>query len=72
MDSHLNIRTPRKLLTAVPPVVVVRRGRTAKARLGMKIDPSLSDARLRVEIEGVDTNGARQVETDAGSIRIAG
>ncbi len=51
---------------------VTTRGKVATARLALRVDRSLAGARLGLEVEAVDRDGRRQLETDAGTLRIAG
>jgi hypothetical protein len=51
---------------------IKRNGKTVGARLALRLDRSLAGRRLRIEVEAVDTRGRRQIERNAGSIRIAG
>jgi hypothetical protein len=37
----------------------------------MRLDPSLAGQTLKAEVEGTDRRGARQLERDAGTIRVA-
>jgi len=46
-------------------------GKTASARLAVRVDPSLAGRRLRLEVEATDVRGRRQLERNAGSIRVA-
>ncbi len=46
------------------------RGKAATARLALRVDPSLAGERLGLEVEAVDRNGRRQIETDAGTLRV--
>jgi RTX calcium-binding nonapeptide repeat (4 copies) len=50
---------------------ITRRERTASARLAVGLDPSLAGRLLRLEVEATDTRGRRQLERDAGTIRVA-
>jgi hypothetical protein len=51
---------------------IERDGKTVGARLALRLDRSLAGRRLRIEVEAVDRRGRRQIERNAGSIRIAG
>jgi Ca2+-binding RTX toxin-like protein len=51
---------------------LTRRGKTVTARLAVRLDESLAGQRLRVEVEATDTRGRRQLERDAGKVRVAG
>ena len=46
-------------------------GKTASAHLAVRVDPSLAGRRLRLEVEATDVRGRRQLERNAGSIRVA-
>jgi hypothetical protein len=48
-----------------------RRGRTVRATLGVRIDPSLAGRKLSIDVEAADTEGRRQLERNAGTIRVA-
>ncbi len=67
----------RRLVDADGAVRVVRRasrvtrgGRTAIARLALRLDPSLAGRRLRLAVEATDRRGRRQHETQAGTLRV--
>jgi FKBP-type peptidyl-prolyl cis-trans isomerase 2 len=49
---------------------IARKGKTVSARLALRLNRSLAGQRLRVEVEAVDVRGARQLKSNAGSIRI--
>jgi hypothetical protein len=51
---------------------LTRRGKTVTARLALRLGRSLVGRRLRLEVQAVDTGGARQVEARAGFVRVAG
>jgi hypothetical protein len=51
---------------------LARSGKTVTARLALRLDESLAGKRLRAEVEATDARGARQVEPDAGRVRVAG
>ena len=51
---------------------VVAKGKTLSANLAVRLDRSLAGRRLRLEVEAVDARGARQLERNTGSIRLAG
>ncbi len=51
---------------------LTRKGKAVSARLALRLDRSLAGTRLRLEVEAVDVRGARQLERNAGSIRVAG
>ena len=50
---------------------LTREGKTVTVRLALRLDRSLAGQRLRVEVEAADRRGARQLERDAGTIRVA-
>jgi Ca2+-binding RTX toxin-like protein len=47
-------------------------GKTITAKLALRLDKSLADRTLKTEVEATDTRGARQLERDAGTVRVAG
>jgi len=49
---------------------LTREGRAVTAHLALRLDPSLAGGTLTAEVEAVDVRGRRQLERDAGSIRI--
>jgi RTX calcium-binding nonapeptide repeat (4 copies) len=49
---------------------LTREGKTVTVRLALRLDRSLAGQRLRVEVEATDRRGARQLERDAGTIRV--
>jgi hypothetical protein len=51
---------------------LAHKGKTASARLALRLDRSLAGRRLRVDVEAVDVRGRRQLERTAGAIRVAG
>jgi hypothetical protein len=73
------VMKPRgRRMTAEGALRVVRRasrlgtrGKAATARLALRVDPSLAGERLRLEVEATDVRGRRQLETRAGTLRIA-
>jgi hypothetical protein len=46
-------------------------GKTVTAPLAVRLDGSLAGRTLKTEVEATDTRGARQVERDAGTVRVA-
>jgi hypothetical protein len=50
---------------------LARRGKTVSARLALRLDDKLAGRRLRLEVEAVDTAGARQLARRAGSIDVS-
>jgi Ca2+-binding RTX toxin-like protein len=46
--------------------------RTARARLGVQLDPSLAGRTLLLDVEATGTDGRRQLERRAGTLRVAG
>lgn len=78
-DAAIDIRPRAERIAARGAVELVRKstrirrkGKSVTARLALRLDHSLAGRRLRIEVEAIDTRGARQLERDAGSIRIAG
>jgi hypothetical protein len=76
--GHVAIRPRSDLVTAHGALRLIRtdtrlahQGKTVSARLVLRLDRSLAGRRLRLEVEAVDRDGARQLERDAGSIRVA-
>jgi hypothetical protein len=51
---------------------IVRRGKTVSARLALRLDESLAGQTLTAEVEASDARGRRQLERNAGTLRIAG
>jgi hypothetical protein len=51
---------------------LTRKGKTVTARLAVRLDESLAGQSLRAEVEATDTRGRRQLERDAGTVRVAG
>jgi Ca2+-binding RTX toxin-like protein len=50
---------------------VTHTGKTLTARLGMRFPSSLAGASLRLAVEATDLHGHKQLERDAGRIRVA-
>jgi hypothetical protein len=48
-----------------------REGKTVIARLAVRLDERLAGQTLQVDVEATDARGARQLEPDAGTVRIA-
>jgi hypothetical protein len=78
-DAAIHIRPRAERIAARGAVELVRtgtrirrKGESVAAGLALRLDHSLAGRRLRIEVEAIDTRGARQLERDAGSIRIAG
>jgi hypothetical protein len=46
-------------------------GKTVTARLALRLDDSLAGQTLRAEVEATDKHGRRQLERDAGTVRVA-
>ena len=42
------------------------------AQLALRLDKSLAGQTLKAEVEATDTRGARQLERDAATVRVAG
>jgi RTX calcium-binding nonapeptide repeat (4 copies) len=51
---------------------LAREGKAVSAQLALRLDRSLAGQRLRADVEATDAGGARQIERNAGSIRITG
>jgi Ca2+-binding RTX toxin-like protein len=56
---------------AVKRARIVSRGRTVVAKLALRLDESLAGQTLKAEVEATDRRGARQLERDAGTVRVA-
>jgi hypothetical protein len=50
---------------------LVRQGKTVSARVALKIDSSMSGQKLGLDVEATETRGRRQLERDAGTVRVA-
>jgi hypothetical protein len=50
---------------------VERAGKTVRAKLGVELDASLAGRRLTIDVEATDVRGRRQIERDAGALRVA-
>ncbi len=50
---------------------VERAGKTVRAKLGVELDASLAGRRLTIDVEASDVRGRRQIERDAGALRVA-
>jgi hypothetical protein len=50
---------------------LTRKGKTVTARLALRLDDSLAGQKLTAEVEAVDVRGRRQLERDAGTVRVA-
>jgi hypothetical protein len=50
---------------------LTRTGRTVTARLALRLDESLAGQVLKAEVDATDRSGARQLERDAGTVRVA-
>ncbi len=77
--GEVTVHPRRKRIDADGVVNVARRGtrltrngKTVRARLALRIDGSMTGRRLGLEVEATDTRGRRQLEADAGRIRVAG
>jgi Ca2+-binding RTX toxin-like protein len=62
-DGAVDLVSKRTRLTAG--------GKTVSARLALRLDESLAGQTLKAEVEATDTRGRRQLERDAGTIRVA-
>jgi serralysin len=50
---------------------IVTHGKRVTARLALRLDESLAGQTLRAEVEATDRRGRRQLERDAGTVRVA-
>jgi Ca2+-binding RTX toxin-like protein len=50
---------------------LTHKGKTVTARLAIRLDASLADQELTADVEATDTRGRRQLERDAGTVRVA-
>ena len=76
--GEITIRPQGDRITADGAVELVRKqtrlahkGKTVTANLAVKLDGSLAGQTLEVEVEATDTSGHRQLERDAGTVRVA-
>lgn len=76
--GEIAIDPRRERITADGGVSLVRRttrlardGKTVATRLALRLDRSLAGQTLRAEVEASDRRGRRQLERDAGTIRVA-
>ena len=67
--GHLSARGKMKVMAGSR---VTHHGKTVTARLALRLPSSLAGQSLRLAVEATDREGHRQVEHDAGSIRVAG
>jgi Ca2+-binding RTX toxin-like protein len=51
---------------------LTKEGKTVTARLALRLDESLAGQTLKAEVEATDRRGRRQLERDAGTVRVAG
>ena len=51
---------------------LTRKGKTVTAQLALRLDKSVAGRTLRAEVEATDTRGARQLERNAATVRVAG
>jgi hypothetical protein len=68
-----------RTISAVGAVKVARRasrvrrdGKTVTARLAIRLDRSLAGQTLSIEVKATDTRGRRQLERNAGTVRVSG
>ena len=66
--GHLTARGQVKVMAGSR---VTHHGKTVTARLALRLPRSLAGQNLRLAVEATDRDGHRQVEYDAGSIRVA-
>jgi hypothetical protein len=77
--GEITIRPRRERITDDGAVTLVRRGtrltrhgKTVAARLALRLDQSLAGQTLEAEVEATDRRGRRQLERNAGRIRVSG
>ena len=77
--GEVTIRPRRERISADGAVELVRKqtrlarkGKMVTARLAVRLDDSLAGQTLTAEVEATDMRGARQLERDAGTVRVAG
>jgi hypothetical protein len=78
-DATVTIHPRRARIAAGGAVRLVRRGtrltrdgKTVTAQLALRLDESLAGRTLKAEVEATDRRGRRQLERDAGTVRVAG
>ena len=76
--GEVTIRPRRERISADGAVELVRKqtrlarkGKTVTARLAVRLDKGLAGQTLTAEVEATDMRGARQLERDAGTVRVA-
>jgi hypothetical protein len=76
--GEITIRPRAERITADGAIQLVRKrtrltskGKTVTARLAVRLDASLAGQTLEAEVEATDTRGRRQLERDAGTVRVA-
>jgi hypothetical protein len=74
----ITIRPRQERITARGAVELVRKqtrltrkGKTVAAWLAVRLDDSLAGQQLTAEVQATDTRGRRQLERDAGTVRVA-
>jgi len=74
----ITVRAGGKRITADGAIRLVRRGsriaargKVVRARLAVRLDASVAGATLKAEVEATDRRGRRQLERNAGTIRVA-
>jgi RTX calcium-binding nonapeptide repeat (4 copies) len=77
--GEVTIRPHSRRINADGPVKLVRKGSrltrkgsTVRARLALRLDKSMAGRTLKAEVEAIDMRGRRQLERDAGRIRVSG
>jgi Ca2+-binding RTX toxin-like protein len=75
--GKVTIRPRKQRMTADGAMRLVRRqsrltrkGKTVTARLALRLDDSLAGQTLTADVEATDTRGRRQLERDAGTVRV--
>ena len=76
--GDITVRPRAERITADGAVEIVRKhtrltheGKAVVARLAVRLDDSLAGRTLRAEVEATDRRGRRQLERDAGTVRVA-
>ena len=70
LDGFSNCET-RTLVGKLRLTPKVLRGKAVVAKLALRLDESLAGQMLGAEVEATDRRGARQLERDAGTVRVA-
>jgi len=77
--GEITVDPRRERITAGGEVALLRRatrlardGKTVSARLALRLDAALAGQTLKAEVEATDRRGRRQLERNAGSVRVSG